>query len=277
MMSSKIFLLSLLAIFFSFKAFAEVHDISLASLPADDEILEAVTAQPEVLKLDGIYRFTVTEEMLPEQVILNGEIEDNFHEYLVEMSEGEPVVVEFISPDAVLLSLSLHETEQGVFPEQFVISFEEFEALQLKFETAGTLDDLLAIDLGFSDTLSASANGSHIKPRKHNIKSRFARDVNGRFVGKNGNCVAVVKYLTGFSGTAGNGKGFANALLKWRAKNYKAVSLNHRKKGTVCSWNGGWHGKGHVGWFDGHCFQPTYSNNCGEPGAKYRMKLCVAL
>lgn len=94
----------------------------------------------------------------------------------------------------------------------------------------------------------------------------------GRYVGRNGNCVRVVMALTGIGGAVGNGKNVAFTL---HSRGWKPASINQHQRGDVCSWVGGRHGFGHVGYFDGQCFQPTYGGNCGSPGSKYRMVKCV--
>jgi hypothetical protein len=95
-------------------------------------------------------------------------------------------------------------------------------------------------------------------------------------IGGNGNCVRVVKALTGFGGRAHNGRGFASSLLRSRM-GYRVVSIRSRKRGMVCSWNEIGGGPGHVGRFDGRCFQPVYPKSpCGNPGKRYRLSLCVA-
>jgi hypothetical protein len=94
--------------------------------------------------------------------------------------------------------------------------------------------------------------------------------------GGNGNCVRVVKALTGFGGRAHNGRGFASSLLRSRM-GYRVVSIRSRKRGMVCSWNEIGGGPGHVGRFDGRCFQPVFPNSpCGDPGKRYLLSLCVA-
>ena len=101
-------------------------------------------------------------------------------------------------------------------------------------------------------------------------------DGRGRITGDNGNCVRVVKALTGFGGRAHNGRGFASSLLRSRM-GYRVVSIRSRKRGMVCSWNEIGGGPGHVGRFDGRCFQPVFPKSpCGDPGRRYRLSLCVA-
>jgi hypothetical protein len=196
------------------------------------------------------------------------------------MSKGEPVQIEALNTGDLRMTLSLPNTENGnEVPRQMIISAEEFAELGLQFIEVGSVADLMQKDDGYE--ITQVAGSSRTKARRHTVRledsrrSRggYSRDRNGRIVGRGGNCVSVVKSLTGFSGTAGNGIGMASALA--RTGRWHSVSISSRIAGMVCSWSGGRHGKGHVGYFDGSCFQPTYGGNCGSPGRGYSLRKCV--
>lgn len=244
-----------------FAAYSESEELGLSYANQDYN---------SVLALNGIYKFNYDYNVFPKRYTINGLSEENNSDLVIGVSKNEPVAVRFLNNDEILVTLRLTETEIGKVPEQFVMSAEEFMDLQLNYSSPGNADDLYAKDTGYEEVQLANRSGRvTTKPRTHGFK----RDRNGRIMGGNGNCVAVVKRITGFSGKAGNGKGFADALLRtgrWRSIGTK------KTKGAVCSWTGGSHGKGHVGWFDGKCFQPVYPKApCGNPGSRYRLRKCV--
>lgn len=245
-------------------------------------VISGVAARANVrsLALNGIYKFSRNTEVIPSTVLTKNGPEDNIAGASIDVYKDEAVNVEFLDSGDVLMTLRLPENENGKVPEQMVLSAEEFENLGLNFVENGTVADLKARYTGYMDT--AVAGKSRIKARKHSIRvessrrgsrSGFRRDRNGRIAGGGGNCVSVVKSLTGFSGTAGNGIGMAGALQR---RGWKSISYSGVQRGSVCSWSGGFHGKGHVGWFDGSCFQPTYGGNCGSPGRNYHLLKCVS-
>ncbi|NJL24003.1 MAG: hypothetical protein HC902_01650 [Calothrix sp. SM1_5_4] len=232
--------------------------------------------------MNGIYKFSRAMEVVPDVMIYDdGEREENIGGVAYDMFKDEPVALELLDSGDILMTLRLPDTEDGnTVPRQMIISAEEFAELGLSFVGVGSVADLMESDSGYEFTQVAGSSRS--RPRRHTARlegSRrarggFSRDGNGRVVGRNGNCVRVVKSMTGFSGTAGNGVGMANALA--RTGRWRVVSPSSRIAGMVCSWSGGRHGKGHVGYFDGSCFQPTYGGNCGSPGKSYRLRKCVA-
>lgn len=265
----------LLISFFTFNA--------SAAIPADSGLtqLQPLVSQQQrqALGLNGIYKFTKKNEVRPESVILNGEEEGNISGNTIEVYKDEAVAIEFLGNDKVLMTLRLPDEEVGNVPEQLILSMEEFNFLNLKMVSMGDVADLKANYTGYEDTAVAARLGRSARPRNHRVrqessrrKASFRRDQNGRIAGGGGNCVSVVKSLTGFSGVAGNGIGMASALQR---RGWRKVSYNSRRRGTVCSWSGGWGGRGHVGWFDGSCFVPTYGGNCGSPGKGYHIKNCV--
>lgn len=257
-------------------AFATLN--TWAALPPESDYLsKPTTTKPFHIRMDGIYTFVADTEVIPEAVILNGEIEENPGRVSTSVHKGEAVAIEFLASGEILMTLRLPEEEAGLVPEQFVISHEEFHALRLQFAAVGTANDLKANYSGYFDT-QVAGRGGRARARYHRHRQESARrghrrDGNGRIAGGGGNCVSVVKSLTGFRGTAGNGVGMASALQRI---GYSVVSFGGLMRGAVCSWSGGYHGKGHVGWFDGRCFQPTYGGNCGNPGRNYRLVKCVA-
>ncbi len=230
------------------------------------------------LALNGIYKFSRNTEIIPSAVVTSQGLEENIGGASIDAHKNEAVSVEFLGSSEVLLTLRLADEEVGRVPEQMIVSAEEFQALGLKFAEEGTVADLKEKYSGYHETQVAGRGRG--QARRHRMRletsrrgSYGGRDRNGRIAGGGGNCVSVVKSLTGFRGTAGNGVGMASALARI---GWKTVSPNGIRRGSVCSWSGGFHGKGHVGWFDGSCFQPTYGGNCGSPGRNYRMIKCVS-
>lgn len=220
------------------------------------------------LGFSGLYRVLNRTEVVPQNFVLNGEIEGNPGQVSMDLTKDEVIAVKFGPNGQVVVSLKLASEELRRIPERLILSRGEFNRMKLELISFGDELDLQA----FTDVEATRVAGGRgqVRSRKHTFKQE-ARRGRGNIVGRNGNCVSVVKYLTGFSGTAGNGVGMASALQN---RGYKTISFSAKKRGTVCSWSGGSHGLGHVGWFDGRCFQPTYSN-CGDPGHKYRLLKCV--
>lgn len=240
----------------------------------------AQRASVRSLALNGIYKFSRNTEVIPSAVMTRTGIEENIAGASLDVYKDEAVQAEFLEGGDVLMTLRLADEESGRVPEQMIISAEEFENLGLQYVNGGTVADLKQQYSGYFDTQVAGRSRS--KARKHKMRlessrrgsgSGFRRDRNGRIAGGGGNCVSVVKSLTGFRGTAGNGVGMAGALSR---RGWRSVSRSNVTRGSVCSWSGGFHGKGHVGWFDGNCFQPTYGGNCGSPGRSYRLIKCVS-
>lgn len=258
---------------------------ALAALPADvapaGRSQNQQSASNRHFGINGIYKFTKNTEVVPEAAYLNGELVDNIGDVSLDVHKDEAVALEFLNDGKILLTLRLPEEELGGdIPEQMIISMEEYQALGLKLESTGGVNDLMAKYTGYFDTEVAARNRSRARPRRHTVRQEdsrrgggFRRDRNGRIAGGGGNCVRVVKSMTGFSGVAGNGVGMASALQRvgWRD-----VGTGARFRGVVCSWSGGIGGKGHVGYFDGSCFVPTYGGNCGSPGRGYSLRKCVA-
>ncbi len=256
-----------------------VTSTAFAILPID--VAAPISSRPLMPKVpevgvNGIYKFTQNTEVIPAAVLLNGEVENNIGGVSLDVYKDESVAIEFLGDGQVLMTLRLADEELGKVPEQLILSREEFDALKLQITSTGNVADLMKDYTGYFDTDVAGPRNS--RARQHNMRqetsrrSGFRRDSSGRIAGGGGNCVRVVKSLTGFSGTAGNGVGMASALQRI---GYRPVSFSSKQRGTVCSWSGGFHGKGHVAYFDGSCFQPTYGGNCGSPGKNYRMIKCV--
>lgn len=262
---------------------------SWAALPTDTR-LEQVQSETQIGEinrlgssriagLNGLYKFSGNTEVIPKAVIFKGEIEDNIGGVSLDVHKDETVAVEFLESGDVLMTLRLPDEEVGKIPEQLILSLAEFNELGLKMKSTGTAEDLKQKYTGYFDTTVAARRQGQVRPRRHTVRMQSSkrgnlrRDRNGRIAGGGGNCVAVVKALTGFVGTAGNGVGMASALMR---RGWQSISFSSRRKGTVCSWSGGFHGKGHVGYFDGSCFVPTYGGNCGSPGKNYRLRNCVA-
>lgn len=233
---------------------------------------------PKKMGINGIYKFSKAGEVIPDAFIYDGVAEGNISGDSFAVSKNEPVALEYLEDGNILMTLRLADEEKGKISEQVIITADELAQLDLKLENMGDVDDLMANYTGYEETTVAGR--TQLRARRHTVrqetsrrKGSFRRDANGRIAGGGGNCVSVVKSLTGFSGTAGNGVGMASALQR---RGWKVVSSGAKRAGTVCSWSGGRHGMGHVGYFDGTCFQPTYGGNCGNPGKSYRLIKCVS-
>ncbi|MGE4133361.1 MAG: hypothetical protein AB7F86_17085 [Bdellovibrionales bacterium] len=246
------------------------------SISSDDQQLSRST----LVGLNGLYRFTKKSEVVPVAAIVDGEADENPGEVSVEMNRGELVLTETLPSGDILMTIQPGPGEENTLPSQFILSQEEMSALPLEFVKFGSAVDLKE-QSDYVDTDVAARGRSRAKKRRHRVRQessrrgrrhRFRRDSNGRIAGGGGNCVRVVKSLIGWQGHAGNGVGMASAL---RRNGWSVIGYGSRRRGTVCSWSGGWHGLGHVGWFDGSCFQPTYAGNCGHPGRRYSLRLCV--
>lgn len=254
-------------------SFAAYHNEMAVNASAPKKQKESAKA----LGLNGIYKFSKSTEVIPQAVIFNDNLEQNIGGVSIDVTKNEPVAIEYMDDGNILMTLRLPGEELGKVPEQLIISQEEFKELGLELFSTGGVDELMAKHSGYEETDVAARNGGQMRARRHTVRQEtsrrgFRRDGNGRIAGGGGNCVAVVKSLTGFRGTAGNGVGMASALQR---RGWKSISPSAKSRGTVCSWAGGFHGKGHVAWFDGSCFQPTYGGNCGSPGKNYRMIKCV--
>ena len=248
------------------------------ALPPDSNLENRPPPINKIGGLNGIYQIPTNSAVVPDAVIVNGDVEGNIGGVSIAIYKDEPVALEFLNTGEVLMTLRLPDEEVGHVPEQLILSQEEFQLLNLRMISMGDVQTLKSDYTGYFATEVASRNGQ-AKARRHTVRQEQSRgyggrrDRTGRIAGGGGNCVSVVKSLTGFSGTAGNGVGMASALQN---HGYRPLAFSSRRRGTVCSWSGGFHGKGHVGWFDGHCFQPTYGGNCGQPGSRFRLVKCVA-
>jgi hypothetical protein len=237
---------------------------------------------PQLLGLNGIYKVSKSTEVVPDAFLINGKIAPNVSGVSMDLSAREAVAIETLSDGKMLLTLRLADVEAGKVPNQLIISKEEFQNLGLAFESSGGTADLMAKYSGYEESEVAARGGSAPRARRHTVRMETSRrsysrgrDGNGRIAGGGGNCVAVVKSLIGWGGgSMGNGVGATRAL---RARGWRPISPSNLRRGAVCSWAGGnGHNKGHVGYFDGRCFQPTYGGNCGNPGSGFRMIGCVA-
>lgn len=256
--------------------------IDRMAVPEENPVIPRIR-ESQVMPINGIYKFSKNTEIIPDAVVTATGLEENIGGVAIDVYKNEAVNLEFLSSGEILLTLRLALEEVGRAPEQMIISHAEFKALGLKFVEMGSAEDLKQKYSGYFDTEVAGRGRGRgqAQPRRHRMRMESSRrggggrgrDRNGRIAGGGGNCVAVVKSLTGFRGTAGNGVGMASALAR---RGWKVVSSSNIRRGSVCSWSGGFHGKGHVGWFDGRCFQPTYGGNCGSPGRNYRMIKCVS-
>jgi hypothetical protein len=254
--------------------------------PANDPIINTVVNGPQTDlttgSLPGLYSFGAITEFMPAGAIVNGELEGNPGGVMVSANTGETVHLAFLPNKQVLMTFSLAPEEAKKFPSQLVLSNEEFQALNMRFISAADIDQLYKVESGYEVTRDARRGGSsRARPRRHATYHERRSgggggylDANGRIAGRNKNCVRVVKDLIGFHGRTGDGKQVASTLLN--TGRYILVSVAARITGMICSWTGGWHGKGHVGRFDGQCFVPTYQGNCGNPGSHYRLSKCVA-
>lgn len=214
--------------------------------------------------ISGLYKIPAFTEVVPQVFIVNGDRGGNPGQVSMDINKDEVVAIQFLPSGQVLMTLNLAHEEQGTVADQLILSVDEFKRMNATMIMLGGASELIENYSPYLETEVAARRGTKTKAkyRKHKVRQEFRRS--GRnIVGRNGNCVSVVSYLTGFSGTAGNGVGMANALQR---RGWKPIAFKSVRRGSVCSWSGGkGHNYGHVGWFDGRCFQPTY-NNCGLPG-----------
>lgn len=220
----------------------------------------------------GIYKMDALVDIEPTEMIYNGESESNIGGLNVSAAQGEMIHVQMQPDGNARITFVMTKDNQEDEPDQIVLTPDLLKELPMTLVSTGSVEELYARESGYETVQEARAYGRY-KPRARARRAKFARS-GGRYIGRNGNCVSVVKALTGEGGTLGNGHAVAGSLAR---RGWKPISAGSLRRGAVCSWAGGRHGLGHTGYFDGHCFQPVYPGKgaCGNPGSRYRMTRCV--
>jgi hypothetical protein len=204
---------------------------------------------------NGIYRFTEDVKLYPRQMTVNGVPEDDYTGTSVSFTKDEPVAVHFLSSGEIGLALLLADEEQGSIPEQIVISATDFQRAGLRFEAAGSENELYSRYSPYLITQVAGPGGA-----RHRLHYMGA-----------GGCVAYVLRAIGWSGgRSGNGVAITRTL---KSRGWTAASCANPARGTVASWSGGRHGMGHTAVWNGSCW--AYDVGCGDPGGAYHLLGCV--
>jgi hypothetical protein len=251
------------------------------SLGAETEISNLVDPLADLQSQGAIYTFNDHQEIEPLAARFgSGDFVSNSDKRVIKTNPGEAIHVSDLGTGGLIISFILPEeekTKQSV-PWQIVVSQETFASLSLQYRGAGELSDLPKYESGYSENVVASRAGGGAKARRHQYAN---------VMGGGGNCVQVVGGITGY-GPIANGVDFASRLISASHGKYQPVSLNYRQRGTVCSWRNNnnrkasakkrRNGAGHVGYYNGHCFEPYYpgTGECGDPGPDYTMIECVA-
>jgi len=247
---------------FGVTANAALHTSSELA-PQSSLVTSSQTHIRTALPMDGLYRFTLPTELLPQMEIINGQEIVSPERETVTFEANEPVAVEFLEDGQVLVHILLPTEEIGIIPEAIVISGADFDASGLRMFDHGGFKDLAEKYSAEIETQIASRGGFSRRGRAH-----YRNSAGGSYYG----CVAsVCRAIGGCTGTTGNGKGMTNYL---RARGWRSVSCSNPPIGAVASWTGGSHGLGHTGRWNGRGW--CYDLGCGDPGSKYRLKDCVA-
>lgn len=217
---------------------------------------------PTLLRMNGIYRFQDSTELLPKTEYVQGTRIVSPEPETMSFNAGEKVAVQFHANGDVLIQAILPEEEIGTIPEAIVVTAAEFEKSLAQMMNNGSLKDLADKYSGY-DEYQVAGRGFRRAGRAH-----YRNASGGSYYG----CVAsVCRSIGGCSGITGNGRGMTNYL---RARGWRSVSCSSPPVGAVASWTGGSHGLGHTGRWNGSGW--CYDLGCGNPGSKYRMKDCVA-
>ena len=222
-------------------------------------------SQVPTMAANGIYRFYDPSTLLPEYEYINGVKVVDPDDMNVHFNRDEHVAVKFLPNGQVRIDLLLSEEEKGTTPESIVISGEAFDKSGLRFVESGDANKLDENYSAYERTDHANLVGGWARGRFHLRDSKSgARKYQG--------CVAYVcSQIGGCSGSTGSGKGMTNDLRKkgW----HSLSSCSNPPVGSVASWTGGG-GSGHTARWNGSGW--CYDKGCGNPGANYRFKDCVA-
>gem|GEM_PF-6872085 len=216
------------------------------------------------VNFSGIYLFENATELLPKVEYINGLRIVSPEPETMSFVKDEPVAVEFLRNGDAVIHVMLTQEEFGVMPETIVIRAEEFARSGLHFAAQGGAKELLENSRWAPSLKEARAGGGFNRAGR----AHYRNAAGGSYYG----CVAsVCRAIGGCSGTVGNGVGMTSYL---RRLGWRSVSCANPPVGAVASWSGGSHGLGHTGHWNGSGW--CYDLGCGDPGAKYRMKDCVA-
>jgi hypothetical protein len=217
----------------------------------------SLLAHKSLFLQDGLYRFQRDTVIPTQKVRLNGALIEDDVPVDLSFSENETVAVRALESGELELTLLVAEEEQDGVPDTVYLTMDEFAETNLAFIRFGDKADLLQNFSSAEETQEANRGRSRARSRLH--------------WGGAGGCVAYVLRTLGFV-VRGNGKDITRALI--RQKGWRPVSCQSPTPGTVASWKGGSHGRGHTGIWNGSCF--AYDIGCGDPGRKYRLIGCAA-
>lgn len=267
---------------------ASLGNLSETTTKPSTEISPRWTVPSPIVRA-GIYKSREAITFEPTAFIYGDETEPNVGGLNISVDAGEKFLVEYMNDGSAMITLRYtdedkmagnqstendgdEDDDNGELPDKILIDAELVSQLgELEFVAEGDARDLYRLESGIEgDKVAARGRGGRVRHRRHRVGGLIKRG--GRYVGRNGNCVRVVKAMTGIGGKLGNGHKVAASL---QGRGWRPASLSSHQRGDVCSWRGGRHGKGHTAYFDGRCFQPTYGGNCGNPGRHYRLFKCV--
>lgn len=250
-------LLSLSLAVWTFTASATRNE--MANVQPDDEL----RTNRRILAFNGLYKFRADATLKPSAEFFGGlRVVDPLGSS-VTFSKNEPVAIEILNSGEVKLTLLVAQEERGKIPESMILSAQEFNNSGLQYIGQGGAKELAQKFSVYEDIQVAGRNRIKLPPRMH---GRF-NDGSGYY-----GCVGwVCNSIGGCSGTTGGGRGMTSYL---RGRGWRSVSCKNPPIGAVASWSGGPHDSGHTGRWNGSGW--CYDKGCGDPGAGYRMKDCVA-
>lgn len=233
--------------------------------PGDSEIAPAMSLV--FPRTGGIYRFEKAVELLPKAEYVRGEFIIDPDRHTMSFNAGEPVHVQFLADGDVEIAIVLPDNEEGVMPEKIVVSHKEFERAGLTYLAQGSFFEL-DTNMYKYDQFD-EANGRRSRGYRRSGRMHYRNAAGGVY----GGCVAYVcNAIGGCSGKVGNGVGMTGYL---RSRGWQPLhSCSNPPNGSVASWSGGPHGKGHTGIWNGSGW--CYDLGCGNPGSSYRFRNCVA-
>ena len=175
-------LLSALLFFFSTAyAWAAIPPDTVQTQPRNPD-----SRKIRIAGINGIYKFSSRNEVIADAAIVNGRIEANLGRVSMDVYKGEPVALEFLDNGQILMTLRLPENEMGKIPAQYILSRLEFEALNFKWISTGTAQDLEQQYSGYLETQVASRGSNKAQSRKHRFRQESSeRGMNIRGGGGN--------------------------------------------------------------------------------------------
>lgn len=217
------------------------------------------------MERNGIYKLRRNIELIPKvEFILGKRIVSPEQESLL-LNKNEPVSVEFGTNNNVLVHLLLTDEERGLVPEAIVIDQKEFELSDPEWISFGNREILAQKFSPYEEIQVASGQQTKFTRKR---RDHYRSSNGGAYSG----CVAYVcRAIGGCSGKVGNGKGMTKYL---QGQRWRSVSCANPPIGAVASWSGGSHGLGHTAVWNGYGW--CYDLGCGDPGALYHLRNCVA-